>query len=387
MPLSSSTGKSRRFAPLPSLRSRRQPTPQDAAAVLRTKNGGNIPLLKPPASGGLHKRPAVPYFWRSLSFHLAGSEAVPECRLNNWILVLTAKKISHRYFPSGRFPRLYVPPVQEKAALHEIRAFEAEQPIPIFVPPVRNNVIGVLFFLLMLLCWHALRWNWFGFTLPSPPFPDNAQAWATAFGLDMYRFRVLHELWRAITALTLHTDDAHLFSNLGFGLLFLIPLCRRAGLGLGIALALLAGIFGNACNSLIKGANVLSIGFSTALFGAVGALCCLTAADSFRHIQRFAHLPQFTSISIFSLLRRLLLPVAAGMALLGFLGGGGEARTDYSAHILGFCFGVLTAVAALPMEKRIFVLPPAKQKRVQAILLLAAFGLLISAWSYALWLR
>ena len=342
---------------------------------------------KPPAFKSLRKRPPVPYFWRSLAFRLAGSGTVPESRLNGWILVLTAKKIAHRYFPAGRFSHVYVPPVQEDAALHEIRAFEAERPMPLFVPPARNNVGSVLFFLFLLLCWHALRWNWFDLALPSPPFPATAQEWAPAFGMDMYRFRALHELWRAITALTLHADDSHLFSNLGFGLLFLIPLCRRAGLGLGIALTLLAGIFGNACNSLFKAANVTSIGFSTALFGAVGALCALTAADIFRHMRRFAHLPQAADVSVFSLTRRLLLPVAAGLALLGFLGGGGEIKADYSAHILGFCFGVLTATLALPLESRTFALPLAKQARVQTMLLLGAFGLLISAWMYALWLR
>jgi len=342
---------------------------------------------KPPASKNLRKRPPAPHFWRSLSFRLAGKSEVPEGRLNGWILVLTAKKIAHHYFPAGRSPRLYVPPVQEEAALHEIRAFEAERPMPLFVPPARHNVGGVLFFLFLLLCWHALRWNWYGLALPSPPFPATAQEWAPAFGMDMYRFRALHELWRAITALTLHADDTHLFGNIGFGLLFLIPLCRRAGLGLGIALALLAGIFGNACNSLFKGANVISIGFSTALFGAVGALCALAAADTFRHMRRFAHLQKPTTISLFSLIRRLLLPVAAGIALLGFLGGGHEIKTDYSAHILGFCFGVLTAALALPLERRIFALSPAGQERAQIMLLLGAFGLLISAWAYALWLR
>jgi len=385
--LSSSTGKTRPFATLSPLRGRRQSAARDTAGAARTRSGASVALLKPLRFGGLRKRPAVPYFWRSLSFSLAGSGQVPEGRLNDWILVLTAKKISHRYFPSGRFPRLYVPPMQEGAALHEIRAFEAERPLPIFMPPARDNIGGVLFFLLMLLCWHALRWNWFGITLPSPPFPGNAQAWASAFGMDMYRFRTLHELWRAITALTLHADDAHLFSNLGFGLLFLIPLCRRAGLGLGIALTLLAGIFGNACNSLFKEANVISIGFSTALFGAVGALCALTAADIFRHMRRFAHLPQAAGVSLSSLARRLFLPVAAGLALLGLLGGGGEAKTDYSAHILGFFCGVVTTLAALPLESRIFALAPIRQQRVQASLLLGAFSLLASAWVYALWLR
>lgn len=351
---------------------------------VRTRNSHRLGLRKPLRSGGLRKRPAVPRFWRSLTLPLAKAVPVPEYRLNLWLLVLAAKKIPHRYFPSGHTPRLYVPPLQEGIALHEIRAVEAERPIPVFVPPARNNLGGVIFFLLLLLAWHGLRWNWFGISLPSPPFPDSPRAWSAAFGLDMYRFRALHEFWRAVTALTLHADDSHLFNNLIFGFLFLAPLCRRAGLGLGLALTVLAGISGNACNTFVKDANVISIGFSTALFGAVGALCGLTAADIFRHTRRFSHMaaPGGNPLLIFA--RRMFLPLAAGMALLGILGGGGEAKTDYSAHILGFCCGFLITLAALPLEAKIFSLEKQGQGRAQGLLLFSVIAFIAANWLYAL---
>ena len=360
---------------------------RDQAVFLYTKSGTSLALSKALASGGLRKRPPLPFFWRSLRLSLAGNAAVPESRFNGWILVLTAKKIPHRFFPSGGPGRLYVPPMHEAAALHEIRAFEAEGPLPFFEPPVRNNVPGVLFFLLLLLFWHGLRWSWFEPLLPSPPFPENARAWPAAFGLDVYRFRVLHEFWRAATALTLHADDSHLFSNLGFGLLFLIPLCRRAGLGFGLLLTLLAGLFGNAANSLVKEAHTISIGFSTALFGAVGALCALSAADSFRHMPPFSRTGRRAGLPFLQTVRRLFPPVAAGMALLGILGGGGEIKTDYSAHILGFCAGLALAAAALPLEGRIFSLPEKRQNQVQGLLFLACPSLLAAAWGYALLMR
>lgn len=379
------TDKTRRPGALLPFRARRRPVRKAGVATLQTRSGDTVALPGSLRSGGLRKRPQAPYFWRPLAFPLAGREPVPVSRLNDWLLVLTAKKIPHRYFPPpGRYPRLYVPPLHEEAALHEIRAVEAERPVPAFVPPARDNVTGVLCFLLLLLVWHALRWNWFGIPLPSPPFPDTPQAWSPAFGLDIYRFRAMHEFWRAITALTLHADDPHLFSNLSFGLFFLIPLCRRAGLGIGIALTLLAGILGNAGNSLMKEANVTSIGFSTALFGAMGALCCLAAADIFRHMRRFAHGAASAGNPVFTLTRRLILPLAAGLALLGILGGGGEAKTDYSAHILGFCCGLLTTCAALPLENRMSALSGVRQDRVQALLLLGVVGLIVSAWAYAL---
>lgn len=348
---------------------------------LATRTGGRVALRKALSAGGLYREKRRPAWWRSLAPSLTGGSPVPEHRLNDWLLVLTAKKIPHSYTPSGDRPRLYVPALYESVALHEIRAFEQERAIPIFVPPVRGNMPGVVFFLLLLLCWHGLRWGWFGIHPPSPPFPAEAGGWSPAFGLDMYRAKTLHEWWRTITALTLHADDSHVFSNLGFGLLFLGALCRRAGLGLGIGLAVLAGIFGNVCNALTREGHVISIGFSTALFGAVGSLCCLAGADIFRHHRRFSG---SGGGLVLGLARRLALPLAAGMALLGLLGGGGEARTDYPAHIWGFCAGLAVTMAALPLEKSIFSLPERQQTAAQGGLFAAALLLLAGAWLYAL---
>ena len=357
---------------------------QAAVLVLARLNGADACLRKPLASGGLRKSKRVPRFWRALTPSLAGSQAVSERRSNTWLLVLAAKKIPHLFFPGGASPRLYVPPLWEGVALHEIRAVEAERPVPIFVPPARDNIGGVLTFLALLLVWHGLRWRWFTFSLPVPPFPALAQDWPALFGLDVYRVRVLHEWWRAVTALTLHSDDVHLFSNLGFGLFFFIPLCRRAGLGLGVALAVLAGALGNVGNALTHEVNVLSIGFSTALFGAVGALCALTGADIYRHQRRFAHMRAPASGLAFTFARRLFVPLAAGMALLAILGGGGEVRTDYAAHIWGFCCGLAVTLATLPVEEAVFSLPPIRQRTAQAALFAGTLLFVAAFWAYAL---
>lgn len=359
---------------------------QGGSAELVAKNGRVVFLGKPLASGALQPLKRVPRYWRSITIALARGEDVAEQRLNGWLLVLAAKKIPHLFFPKGKRPVLYVPPLWEGVALHEICAFEAERSIPIFIPPARSNVGGVLFFLFLLIFWHGMRWNWFAFAAPSPFFPATAAAWAADFGLDVYRTRSLHEWWRTVTALTMHADDAHLFSNIGFGLLFLIPLCRRAGLGLGLALTVAAGITGNACNALFKAPNVLSIGFSTALFGAVGALCALTATDIAGHQRRFAHMRSAAAGLALPLARRLLLPLAAGMALLGILGGGGEAKTDYAAHIWGFCCGLAVTVFWLPLERAVFALPLRRQAVAQGALFAGTLAVLALCWLYAfLW--
>ena len=358
--------------------------------LLHPRNGEALVLRKPRDNGGLIQDKRRPRYWRALTPVLSPGEAVPERRLNGWLLVLEAKKIPYVFVPGGGYPSLYVPPLYEGVALHEIRAVERERPVPIFVPPARENFAGVLFFLFLLTIWHGLRWGWFSVHLPSPPFPFAAEDWAGRFGLDIYRTRSLHEWWRAITALTLHADDPHLLSNTVFGLFFFVPLCRRAGLGLGLALALAGGIFGNIGNALTREAHVISLGFSTALFAAMGSLCALSAADVVRHYLRFAHMDSVGGLSadrvglIITLVRRLAIPLAAGMALLGILGGGGEVRTDYAAHIWGFCCGVVCTLATLPGERALFALDRAKQSAIQAALFLASLAIVTGAWAYAL---
>ena len=361
-----------------------------ADRLLHPRGREPLVLRKPRDNGGLVQDKRRPRYWRSLTPLLSCGQAVPEQRLNGWLLVLEAKKIPHVFIPGGKYPPVYVPPMYEGVALHEIQAVERERPVPIFVPPARENRAGVLLFLLLLVIWHGLRWGWFSVHLPSPPFPLAAEDWAGRFGLDVYRARVLHEWWRAVTALTLHADTQHIFSNAIFGLFFFVPLCRRAGLGLGLALALAGGIFGNIGNALTREAHVISLGFSTALFGAMGSLCALSAADVVRHYLRFAHMdgsggPSGDAFGLaITLVRRLSLPLASGMALLGILGGGGEVRTDYAAHIWGFCCGIICTAAALPGERALFALPKAKQTAVQMGLLLASLAVVAGAWGYAL---
>ncbi len=362
-------------------------TPREGAlrgkGFLKTKEGGLVVLRKALNAGGLYRERRRPPYWRSLSPSLAGGAFVPEQRLNNWLLVLTAKKIPYIFFNPGNRPRIFVPALYEGVALHEIRAFEREAPAPVYVAPAQRNTAGVLLFLSLLFAWHGLRWGVFDLSLPAPPFPEDPKDWSLSFGLDAYRVRVLHEWWRALTALTLHADDSHMLGNMGFGLLFLIPLCRRVGLGLGIGLALCAGVFGNVGNALSREAHVLSIGFSTALFGAVGCLCVMAGVDS---LSGHKNASRYSGSGLApDLARRLAMPLGAGMALLGILGGGAEARTDYAAHIWGFCAGLGVCLMALPAERALTRLPAREQSTVQALLFAGDLALLTGVWLYALW--
>ncbi|MDL2207982.1 rhomboid family intramembrane serine protease, partial [Desulfovibrio sp. OttesenSCG-928-M16] len=157
------------------------------------------------------------------------------------------------------------------------------------------------------------------------------------------------------------------------------------------------GISGNSANALLQPLTdylnpmrhgeirqVLSMGFSTALFASVGALCALNISDMLGHQKRFAHLQQGRGKWWPVLLKRLVLPFAAGLALLGILGGGGEAKTDYAAHIWGFFCGLAVTFATLPLKRLVFTLPAGPQKKAQGLLAALTLALLCLCWLYAL---
>jgi rhomboid protease GluP len=169
------------------------------------------------------------------------------------------------------------------------------------------------------------------------------------------------EWWRALTALTLHADLAHLAGNLVFGALFFGLLFQVTGTGVGTWAVLVAGGLGNYLNAWIHPPGHASIGASTALFGALGILA------GHRAWQR--RLFERRTLTV-------LVPLLAGLFLLAQHGTGGE-RTDVTGHACGFgvglALGVALAVVRLPGERR-----------VQWIFGLAAAAGVALAWTIAL---
>ena len=126
---------------------------------------------------------------------------------------------------------------------------------------------------------------------------------------------------------------------------------------------------------------MISMGVSTALCGAVGGLCALTGADALR----FSPPGGAPPLSLFSpRFTRFFFYLAAGLALLGFLGGGAEAHTDYAAHIAGFCAGLILAFPLLPLDAFLRRLSPRREAAVQILLAGISLLLLGLAWVYAL---
>lgn len=157
------------------------------------------------------------------------------------------------------------------------------------------------------------------------------------------------EWWRAVTALTLHADLAHLAGNAVALGIFLGAVARRLGPALAAWTALAAGVAGNVLTALVTRDGHVSIGASTAVFGALGTLSALQVPN-----------------------RRAWLTLSMGVALLGLLGTG--VRSDLLAHLLGFAVGVLEGLAVRRMR------PPARSAGQPVIALLALVPIALAWW-------
>ncbi len=307
----------------------------------------------------LHARSAAaPRFWRAVA--PAGRSApASEPRLAQWTLVLTAKNIPFVLARRGGRRLIYVPPLAEGVARHELTGYAAEptiRPAPV-EPLLRFNPLPPGLFFLLLALWHGICTQ--AIALPWLP-PLSAQEWTRLGALDVYRVSILHEWYRTATALTLHADAVHLVGNLTAGFLFLGLLSRRAGFGPALLLTVLGGIIGNACNVVYRPYTFSSLGFSTALFAALGALSGIQALREGARERRKA-----------------LLPLGGGAGLLAMLGTEG-AHTDYAAHLFGMGAGLVLGAA---LQYRADGRLSARRRQAAA---LAAYALFIVAWSLAL---
>ena len=137
--------------------------------------------------------------------------------------------------------------------------------------------------------------------------------------------RVVHgEWWRTITALTLHADIGHVLSNVAIAAVVVSAVMWLAGMGWGGLLVLLSGAFGNGLNALVHRQHHSSVGFSTAVFGAVGILGGLAFVRASR--QRHRTRPAWTAL-------------AGAMGFLALMGA--SERSDVLAHLFGGTAGVV----------------------------------------------
>lgn len=260
-------------------------------------------------------------------------------------LVLDAENIPHelRQEADGERWVLVVEDADAARADQALAAFERENPraeIPAeAAQPWTAGVPAGLAFFLALLALHV----WTGPDSPDSAWFQRGSAVAAA---------ILHgQWWRAVTALTLHADAGHAAGNAVLGGLLLALLARALGSGVASLVMLLSGVLGTLATAALLRHDFASIGASTAVFGALGAL---------------AVLPQHR--------RKAWIPLAAAVALLGFLGTSKHA--DLAGHAAGFAAGlILGALAALA--------PRLRNAGAQAALALCAAAVPVAAWVVA----
>ena len=181
--------------------------------------------------------------------------------LRTFALVLTARGIESRMDLVDGVWRLLVAVEDLDHGRAEIDAYEREnvsQPAPVFPIRVDSGWWGVAAYLAVI--WAVML-------------AEGAEL----FGWDWRSVGRLHvasvmsgELWRLVTALTLHGDLAHIVANSLFGAVFGLLAGRYFGSGLAWLCIVLGGTFGNALNVLVRPEFFMSIGASTATFAAVG---------------------------------------------------------------------------------------------------------------------
>ncbi len=267
-------------------------------------------------------------------------------------LVLEAQGLAYETVALDRDWVLLVEPSIAASAHEELARYATERSVKRFAPaafiPFEGAGIGIGGFALVLL----------------------VTAYCTgiqAFGIDWLDAGSLNsttrEWWRAVTALTLHLDQAHLLGNLLFGIGFGALAGRAFGPGVAWASILAAAATSNYVEMLISPPAHRAAGASTAVFAALGLL----AGFAWRR-----------TLNVRERLRYRWAPLVAGVFLLAFLGSGGE-HVDVLGHALGFVAGIglgwLYARSGFPRSRG---------RLLQAGSGLAALGLVAIAWVLAL---
>jgi rhomboid protease GluP len=268
-----------------------------------------------------------------------------------WELVLLSEGLSPRLHHTGDGIVLTVPRYELDRALSGLAAYDEENSAKAPQPAVPTSSIdlqagAVAGFLLLGFFAVTVVWN-------------STVAWLERGSASAARI-LDGELWRTVTALTLHADLVHALSNAFAIVVFFGAVSGQLGKGISGALILLAGAGGNLVNAYLRGPPHYAVGASTAVFGAVGMIGSLAMMRRRAMGNR----------------RGAWVGIAAALALLGMLGSGG-ARVDVMAHVLGFMIGAALGILVGLASPR----PPGGVQRISGV---AAMALILYCWMLAL---
>jgi rhomboid protease GluP len=278
-----------------------------------------------------------------------------EARINELALVLTARGVPYQRQPGTGGWELWVPLAMAPVAATELTLYKHENARQIGSRPldeVGAGRAGVVWYVATLLAVFLALYldlfnrDWLGAgRLEAGPLLDG-------------------EWWRAVTALTLHIELAHLGGNLAFGAFFGYFVGRYLGTGVGWLAVLLAASGANVLNAWVQSPAHRSIGASTAVFAALGLLVAYTWRRGFLRDTPW---------------RGRIAPIVAGLGLLAFTGTSGE-NTDLGAHLFGFIAGLVFGAALAHLAPIAWL----KNARVQRICGAVTALVLVAAWAVGL---
>ncbi|MDD2316727.1 MAG: rhomboid family intramembrane serine protease [Desulfobacterales bacterium] len=245
-------------------------------------------------------------------------EGLKGVQANIYVAVLAASRIHYRLEKTGPGWSILVHDEDLERALKAVSAYISENPeLPrdkADLPEFRKTFAG--------LCLAAGLAAVHAFIARG----GDSRIFLDAYGSSASRI-VGGEYYRVVTALLLHADIAHLAGNVIGIALFGSAICSLFGWGAGCLMILLSGAAGNLMNAMMHQTGHVSIGASTAVFGAIGILTGYQFHDKFkRHTKRAG----------------AWLSLGGGLALLGMLGSG--PFTDIMAHFWGFLAGMALGV-------------------------------------------
>lgn len=269
-------------------------------------------------------------------------------------LVLTALGINHRLNGGGHQQRLWVADGDgdraREALASYVRENSSETKVDATLTPRYGRSWAGLWMAIVILIVHAAAAG-----------EGGQGVYVRAFGASAEGI-LSGELHRTATALLLHADGGHLAGNMVGCLIFGTAVCAWMGSGVGVLLILISGMAGNWLSAVVYQSGHTAIGASTAVFGALGILAA----------HQFISKIKQNKIKRRGKGRRAWLPLAAALALLGFLGA--SPRSDLLAHLFGLLAGLgIGAVITLIVSK----VPKAP---VQYICLCLSVALLVVAW-------
>lgn len=290
----------------------------------------------PPGAGPGEPQGVPRQNWLDVAPELLAETGIPQLETEmarQWSLVLLSQRVPHRVRQGWPGLRLLVPQSRREEAMSQLRAYLRENPrhVPSLPdwrvqPKAWGALPGVIWSLALVTVFLTMT---------------GAEHSLGAFLVDWQELgggntslMARGEWWRAITALTLHADIAHLVGNVCLGGTFLLLLAVEVGLGSAWFLSVAGGAWANLAKLPFTGGGYRFLGSSTAVFAALGALAGV----------RLMRLGRAWGTDSW----KRALPFAAGLMILAFLGVGSEEearKIDLAGHFMGFGAGFVLGMA------------------------------------------